>query len=402
MRILVSAYACEPHVGSEPGVGWNWVTHIAKTYKEVHVVTRTGDRYRDKDGRLNVRDSKSNLEAELARMKNTDHIHFHYYDLPTWISNLERSLMGDMINIYLWEVMAFFFMLKRFRKGEFDWVQKVTIVSHRFPGFAWFFGKKYIHGPIAGGERYPLRLLKLFSFKGRLKELMRFFFQGTPFFDPLVWLTYAKSHQIIAVTNETRSIIPSAFRHKCIVQQAVSADGFIGAPALPERNRTEGESLKLLFVGRMLEWKGIMLTLKSLVHLKGKIPFEMNMIGAGADQPMFEAFVKEHDLPVRFLGFIPQKDLPDYYESHDLFMFPSLRDSGGFVVLEAQASGLPVLTLDLGGPFLNVDPTTGVVIEVENKSVESLTQTIADRVHDFYLRLNSKGNRMMAKNRSIQ
>ena len=49
-KVLVSAYACEPNVGSEPGVGWNWVLKMAQQYEEVHVVTRTGDRQIDKNG----------------------------------------------------------------------------------------------------------------------------------------------------------------------------------------------------------------------------------------------------------------------------------------------------------------------------------------------------------------
>ena len=387
-KVLVSAYACEPNVGSEPGVGWNWVLKMAQQHEEVHVVTRTGDRQIDKEGNKYVRPSKANIEAELAKMDNTGHIHFHYFDLPDKISNLERSTAGDMLNVYLWEIMAFFFMLKRFKRKEFDLVQKVTIVSHRFPSFAWFFGKKYIHGPIAGGERYPLKLLSIFTKKNRMKELIRYFFQMTPLFDPLIWFTYMNSDEIIAVTRESRSILPRPFQKKCIVQQAVSTDGFEGEKDMrPPGSLKKGEPIKLLFVGRILEWKGIILILKALKRLE--IPYEMNFIGAGADQPYFEDFVKENNLNVNFLGFQPRTSLPGHYQSHDLFVFPSLRDSGGFVVLEAQANGLPVLTLNLGGPYMNVDQEKGIVVRVEKQSILSLTDQIAKGIKTYYHQLRN-------------
>ena len=395
-KVLVSAYACEPNVGSEPGVGWNWVLKMAQQYEEVHVVTRTGDRQIDKNGKKYVRPSKANIEAELAKMDNAGHIHFHYFDLPSKISNLERSTAGDMLNVYLWEVLAFFFMLKRFKRKEFDLVQKVTIVSHRFPSFAWFFGKKYIHGPIAGGERYPLKLLSIFTKKNRIKELIRYFFQMTPLFDPLIWFTYMNSDEIIAVTRESRSILPRPFQKKCIVEQAVSADGFEGEEEVhPKKFLQKDEPIKLLFVGRILEWKGIILILKALKRLE--IPYMMNFIGAGPDQPYFEDFVKENDLNVNFLGFQPRTSLPDHYQAHDLFVFPSLRDSGGFVVLEAQANGLPVLTLNLGGPYMNVDQEKGIVIKVEKQSILSITDQIAKGIKTYYHQLRSNAPTEVSK-----
>ena len=69
MRILVSAYACEPNKGSEPGVGWNWVQQIAK-FAEVWVVTR--------------KNNMQLIEKELKKNPNYN-IHFIFYDIPKWL-----------------------------------------------------------------------------------------------------------------------------------------------------------------------------------------------------------------------------------------------------------------------------------------------------------------------------
>lgn len=382
-RILVSAYACEPNVGSEPGVGWDWVTRLSNEFEEVHVVTRSGDRQIGSDGKKYVRNSRDHIESQLSKRTSTDHIHFHYFDLPDMISNLERTMIGDIINIYLWEVMVFFFLLRRFTRREFDKVQKVTIVSHRYPSFVWYFGREYTHGPIAGGERFPVRLLAVFSWKNRIKELVRLVFQFAPFFDPLIWLTYWKADRIIAVTPETRSVLPVPFRKKCLVQQAVSAESM-------EWENTHrmvpvikpGEPLKLLYAGRILEWKGVMLILRALKQIH--IPYELNVVGDGPDLARIRTYAKSHSLKVNFPGFIERNTLIHYYQTSDLFLFPSLRDSGGFVVLEAQANGLPVLALDLGGPAMNLDENTGILIEVQEQSVEQIVSRIAERIDAFY------------------
>ena len=66
LKVLVSAYACEPDKGSEPGVGWNWAKQIAH-FHEVWVVTRTNNR--------------PAIEERIE--KNPDpNLHFIYVDLP--------------------------------------------------------------------------------------------------------------------------------------------------------------------------------------------------------------------------------------------------------------------------------------------------------------------------------
>jgi glycosyltransferase involved in cell wall biosynthesis len=67
--------------------------------------------------------------------------------------------------------------------------------------------------------------------------------------------------------------------------------------------------------------------------------------------------------PCYFTGFVEGPSLAEIYASADLFVFPSATDTFGNAVLEAQASGLPVVVTDKGGPCENVIPgTTGMVV----------------------------------------
>ncbi|MEL7340057.1 MAG: glycosyltransferase, partial [Bacteroidota bacterium] len=325
------------------------------------------------------------IEAAVAQKPFSSKVVFHYYDLPDFIANQERTLWGDMLNVYLWEVMVFFFLKKRFRKQQFDVAQKVTIVSHRFPSFAWYFAMEYIHGPIAGGERFPLSMLPLFSFKNRIKELARFFFAQTPRLDPLVRRSQKKATQIIAVTPESKSILPKSVQDRCIVQQAISieADNEFADRSVASTRNSEGP-LKLLFVGRLLQWKGLGIALQAVEQLHQEIDIEFNIAGSGADGAGFKAYAEAHKLPVNFLGQVARTQLAELYSSHDLFVFPSLRDSGGFVILEAKAYQLPCLVLKLGGPAMHCEVEKDIIVEVESKNLTQIIAEVARSIRAFY------------------
>ncbi len=345
-KILISAYACEPGKGSEPEVGWRWVIEKSKEYDEVVVVTR--------------KNNKENIESALANV-NLPNVKFEYFDLPKWLAFWKRGQRGVQLYAYLWEIGVFFFLLKKYRYKEFDVAQRVTFVNYRYPSFLWFFSKEFIFGPIAGGERFPLSLLSLFSFKGKLKELVRLLMQRLSLFDPLVLLTLYKADKIIAVTEDTKTILPKWAQKKTIVKPAIKIDlsDFDIDWSLRERyldlkKRANKRSLRLLYVGNLLELKGLTLLFEALKEMRD-IDYSLTIVGDGPDRKLFEEYTKRYNINAVFVGRIPRKRLSKFYLTHDLFVFPSLHDSGGMAVLEAKAHGLPVVVTSFGGPKQFVD-----------------------------------------------
>src|ERR1700680_3319916 len=91
MKILVSAYACEPGKGSEPGVGWNWVMQVAR-FHEVWVITRANNRQA--------------IEAAGATQPGQQ-VHWVYVALPRWARLWKRGPRGVHLYYYLWQVGAY-------------------------------------------------------------------------------------------------------------------------------------------------------------------------------------------------------------------------------------------------------------------------------------------------------
>ncbi len=106
---------------------------------------------------------------------------------------------------------------------------------------------------------------------------------------------------------------------------------------------------KLLYVGRVSREKGLDTLVKAFEILRRRgAAIDLAVVGEG---PYLEALKERVDDPrVRFLGYRRGEELAQIFASADVFVFPSATDTFGNVVLEAQASGLPSVVVDRGGP----------------------------------------------------
>jgi glycosyltransferase involved in cell wall biosynthesis len=81
---------------------------------------------------------------------------------------------------------------------------------------------------------------------------------------------------------------------------------------------------------------------------------------------------------VQWLGQVPQARLFELYRGAHCLLFPSLHDSSGNVVLEAQAHGCPVVCLDCGGPAVLLGPGAGIAVAIRPASEDAVVERLAD------------------------
>jgi glycosyltransferase involved in cell wall biosynthesis len=124
---------------------------------------------------------------------------------------------------------------------------------------------------------------------------------------------------------------------------------------------------KLLYVGRVSKEKNLEILVrvfKSLIQDYSGI----HLVVVGDGHYLEEMQQELAGTPCTFTGYLQGEDLAAAYASCDLFLFPSTTDTFGNVVLEAQASGIPVIVTDLGGPQENLIPgKTGLVIRGDSE-----------------------------------
>ncbi|MFC0562054.1 glycosyltransferase family 4 protein [Halalkalibacter alkalisediminis] len=124
----------------------------------------------------------------------------------------------------------------------------------------------------------------------------------------------------------------------------------------PERKRSEikqkyqiKEAKVLLFVGRIAPEKDIDIVIETFETLPENIKKDTHLLIVG-DGPLLKPLTeKTNDKPITFTGFLEGEELADVYASSDVFLFPSSTETFGNVVLEAMASGLPVVGANAGG-----------------------------------------------------
>jgi glycosyltransferase involved in cell wall biosynthesis len=171
------------------------------------------------------------------------------------------------------------------------------------------------------------------------------------------WSRYAR---VLAATGETQKFFAAA---------GIKAD-LLPAIGLEEENEVTRTSkpgqLRLLFVGPLHYLKGVQFAIEALAGLEGAT---LTVVGTGPFKSSLERLARRLRVQdnVRFTDRVPRAELKHIYSSHDVFVFPSLHDSGGMAVLEAMSSELPVICLDCGGPSLSVSDHRGFRIPVGSR-----------------------------------
>lgn len=364
MKILLSAYACEPHKGSEPAVGWNWMLALIRQGHDVTVLTRENNRLA--------------LEEQIARR--ALRVAPVYYDLPGWCRRWKRWPGGLNIYYFLWQIGAYRRARKLHRATSFDLVHHITFVTFRQPSFMGELGIPFILGPVGGGETSPPHLRRGMSFSGRIRETFRDMLIAFAKHDPLMNRTFSKASLIACTTSETLRQIPPRYHKKCLVLPAIGID-----PPPQSLSPSIPSGPTFLFIGRLLYWKGLHLALRALPEVLRQIPnARLKIVGEGKDARWLKRVAEEAGVTahVDWIPKLPHQEISSAYHGHIAFVFPSLHDSGGLVILESLAARLPVVCLALGGPGLFVDSSCGIVIDAK-QSEDSIQQAIASTMIDL-------------------
>lgn len=361
MKVLLSAFACAPNVGSEGGVGWRWALELAKDH-EVTVVTDVTRR--------------EAIEREMA-VRPVDNLRFLYFR-PRLLEKVPLNSTTAQLLYTAWQFALLPFARCLNRQAGFDVAMHVTYGVFRHPSFLGWLGVPFIFGPLGGGEDAPLRLKRSIKGREKVKEILRAVLNRVALFDPFLWLAYARATLILVKTEDTRGALPWPFRKRAIVYPEI---GFDAGEAVVAPVRNPDEPLRVLFAGRLLGWKGAHLAIQAVSRARQRgLNIDFYLVGQGPYEAELRRVARacgEHDR-MHWIAQLPQQELFALYKSMHCFLFPSLHDSSGNVVVEAQAKGLPVVCLDIGGPATLVTPETAHIVSTRGLDEETVVAHLAD------------------------
>lgn len=362
LKVLASAYACEPDKGSEPGVGWNWVKQIAR-FHEVWVITRANNR--------------ESIEKELSKNFNPN-LHFVYVDLPDWLKFWKRGNRGVHIYYYLWQIAAYFKARKLCREVPFDLSHNVTFVNDWIPSGLSLLNIPFIWGPVGSNVPIPRPFLLNAGeyYKDRIKHFVRFILRRIDLF---YHLTFQNSLKIICILENQLHVYP--FKEKSSNRLAIQQAIAVNANEITQDKRHSNVSkITVYSAGALIPIKGFHLAIPAFASAKKeRNDIQYVISGSGYFKSHLQALIKSLELnnTVKLTANIEREKVLNYMQEVDIFLFPSF-EAAGMVVLEAMASSLPVICLDYGGPGEMVTDECG--IKVKPTTLEQTIKELSEAI----------------------
>jgi phosphatidylinositol alpha-mannosyltransferase len=204
-------------------------------------------------------------------------------------------------------------------------------------------------------------------------------------FKPLLKRTFAKIDGLIAVSTVARESMMKYFPGEyAIIPNGIDTDRF--RPALePISTMAERGRRALLFVGRFDPRKGLKYLLQAMPAIVDRVPdVHLTVIGGGPLEKWYRKQLPETlQERIAFEGFVSPEVLPRYFASADLYVSPATGgESFGIVLLEAMASGTPVLASDIPGyRTVMEEGVEGVFFQKENP--KALARRAAELLSDL-------------------
>lgn len=374
INILINAYAVAPNWGSEQGMGWNWITNIAR-YCNCYVITE--GEWRD------------DIEKALAELPQRDNIHFYYNPVSEKIRKMCWN-QGDWRFYYYyrqWQKKTFRIAEQICREHKIDIIHQLNMVGFREPGLLWKIkGPRYVWGPIGGMENIPTAYLDEAGLKQnlfcRIKNSINTF-QYT--FQPNVRSAIKRADVLVAAVKGVKEVFANIYNRKSVL---INETGSHIDKTCPTRKPIIGKQrLDLLWVGRFIYTKKMDLALRTIAEVKD-LDVCLHICGTGSDEQVKMYKQMSIDLNIQdkcvWHGKVEHSKIQQMMADSDLFFFTSIMEATSTVMLEAISSCLPVLCFDTCGfgPLVTNEIGRKIPLSNPTQSIKEFAEQIRQMYHN--------------------
>lgn len=362
-KIFVSAYACEPGLGSEIGVGWHWVLEMSR-YFELWVLTRESNR--------------PTIEPWIAAHPEYSCIHFLYFDLPKWARFWKKGLRGVRTYYNIWQYCTNSIVKRTMRENDIKIFHHLTYGNMLWKVSSYGQKQFFVWGPVGGLETIPAEYSRRYTGKARIIEWVR---RAAIKLLPLN-LGFKKrcrnADLMLCKTEITRNLIPESQRHKSVLFTDVAVEDV--AKAFEEQAACN-DKIEYITVGRLDAWRGFDLVIESFARVAQNNPnMHLTIVGKGSDKERLQALAKECGVEGQ-ITFTGKVDMNEYYRllaAADVVINASLKEGAVTVSFDTMAMGKPLICLDTTGYTRYFSNDYAIVIPRTTRSevIEKLSRAI--------------------------
>ena len=379
LKVLLMAEAANPEWASVPLVGWSMATAIGRL-TDAHIVTQ-------------VRNRAAFLRAGLVEGRDFTAIDTELISRPLWaLAEFLRggSGVGWTIQTAISSIAYPYFERQvwkqfgaRIRTGEFDVVHRITPLT---PTAASPIARKitkagvpFVVGPLNGGVPWPVG----FNSERRKEREWLSHVRGVYRWLPGYRKTYQSAALVFCGSRFTQTELPRAHANRYVYEPE---NGIDTSRFTARCSADFGLPLKLCFVGRLVPYKCPDLVLQAAEPYLRAGTATLDIVGDGPMAADLKKWVSDRgfDTKVTFCGWLPHQEVQQVLARNHVLAFPSIREFGGGVVLEAMAVGLVPIVVDYAGPGELVDEAWGYKLPIIDREhiVRNLCTLLGELIAD--------------------
>lgn len=385
-KIFVSAYACEPGLGSEIGVGWHWVLEMSKHF-DLWVLTR--------------RSNQHTIEPWIAKHPEYSHIRFLYFDLPKWARFWKKGMRGVRLYYTIWQWLTNSIVRRTMQENSIEIYHLLTYGNALWPVSS--YGKKqcFIWGPTSAGTVIPKDFTRHYRWKSRLKEIAQRLAKRTLFLNFGFRSRCKHADLILCKTDDTIQCVPLKYRNKCKQFTDVAVEPKDVSQYKP---KSDNNTTDFLAAGTLVGWRNFDVLIDAFAEaLKENQSIRLRILGDGDERDNLKKMIRERGVDnfIEMVGQVKMDIYNQYMAQCDVVINPCFREGAVTVSFDSMAFAKPLICFDTKGYTYYFDDEYSRIL----KNVKTRKEAIL-RLKEAILELTDKELRIKlgntAKERSVQ